>query len=80
MLVRHATDDFQISSADNTYSYQCLVHTPLAMSICELRNRTIAKVLPEDLLKPTLIHILLALDFLHTEAKIVHTGIIFLIL
>lgn len=47
------------------------------MSLCELRNRTIDKVLPEDLLKPTLIHILLALDFLHTEAKIVHTGIVF---
>ncbi|KAJ5900246.1 protein kinase [Penicillium subrubescens] len=75
VLVRRAIDDFQISSADNTYSYQCLVHPPLAMSLCELRNRTIEKVLPEDILKPTLIHILLALDFLHTEAKIVHTDI-----
>ncbi|KAE8408655.1 protein kinase [Aspergillus pseudonomiae] len=75
LLVRQAIDDFQISSADNTYSYQCLVHPPLAMSLCELRNRVIEKVLPEDLLKPALIHILLALDFLHTEAKIVHTDI-----
>ncbi|KAJ5682377.1 protein kinase [Penicillium macrosclerotiorum] len=73
VLVRRAIDDFQISSADNTYSYQCLVHPPLAMSLCELRNRVTEKVLPEDLLKPTLIHILLAVDFLHTEAKIVHT-------
>lgn len=44
------------------------------MSLFELRNRTVAKVLPENLLKPTLIHILLALDFLHTEAGIIHTG------
>lgn len=73
VLVRCAIDDFQISSAENTYPHQFLVHPPLAMSICELRNRTVDKVLPEDLLKPTLIHILLALDFLHTEAKIVHT-------
>lgn len=50
------------------------------MSLCELRNRTMEKVLPDDLLKPTLIHILLALDFLHTEAKLVHTGTIFLII
>lgn len=52
----------------------------LAMGLCELRNRIIDKVLPEDLLKQPLIHILLALDFLHTQAKIVHTGIEFLIL
>lgn len=44
------------------------------MSVFELRNRAVAKVLPENLLKPTLIHILLALDFLHTEAGIIHTG------
>lgn len=78
LLVRHALDDFQLTSVDNTYSYQCLVHPPLAMSLCELRNRTINKVLPEEFLKPVLIHILLALDFLHTEAKIVHAGMIFL--
>lgn len=80
MLVRRAIDDFQISSTDNTYSYQCLVHPPLAISLYELRHRTIEKVLPEDLLKLTLIHTLLALDFLHTEAKTIHTGIILLIL
>lgn len=75
MLVRRAIDDFTISCANNNYSYQCLVHPPLAMSLCELRNRTMEKLLPEDLLKPVLIHILLALDFLHTEAKIIHTDI-----
>lgn len=77
--VRRAIDDFRISSVDNEYSYQCLVHPPLAMSLCELRNRAMEKVLPEYLLKPILIHILLALDFLHTEAKVVHTSTIFLI-
>ncbi|KAJ6036014.1 serine/threonine protein kinase [Penicillium herquei] len=45
------------------------------MSLFELRNRAVAKVLPSNLLKPTLIHILLALDFLHTEAGIIHTDI-----
>jgi hypothetical protein len=50
------------------------------MSLSELSHGTVEKVLPEDLLKLTLIHILLALDFLHTEAKIIYTGILFLIL
>lgn len=76
ILVRRAIDDFQLSSADNTHSYQCLVHPPLAMSLCELRNRAKDRILPENLLRPTLIHILLALDFLHTKAKIVHSGIL----
>ncbi|KAJ5909550.1 protein kinase [Penicillium tannophilum] len=73
MLVRRAINDFQINSTDDIYTYQCLVHPPLAMSICELRNQIIEKLLPEDLLKPTLIHILLTLDFLHIEAKLIHT-------
>ncbi|PLB44857.1 protein kinase [Aspergillus steynii IBT 23096] len=74
LLVRRAVDDFHISSA-NAYSYQCLEHPPLVMSLCELRNRAVGKVLPEELLKPVLIHILLALDFLHTEAGVVHADI-----
>jgi hypothetical protein len=30
--------------------------------------------LPENLLKLVLQHVLLALDFLHSEAKVIHTG------
>jgi hypothetical protein len=56
------------------------VHPPLAMSLHGLRSRAIKKVLPEYLLKLALIHILLALDFLYAEAKIVHAGMIFLVL
>ena len=80
ILVRHALDDFQVTSDDNSHSYQCLVHPPLAMSLFELRNRAAGKVFPENLLKPTLIHILLALDFLHTDAQVIHTGKIILML
>ncbi|KAJ5368969.1 protein kinase, partial [Penicillium cataractarum] len=54
---------------------KCLVYPPLAISLYELRYRTLEKVLPEDLLKPVLIYILLAIDFLHTEAKIIYTNI-----
>ncbi|KAJ5461176.1 protein kinase [Penicillium daleae] len=43
------------------------------MSLSELSYRTVEKVLPEDLLKLSLIYILLALDFLYIEAKIVYT-------
>ncbi|KAL2846366.1 protein kinase [Aspergillus pseudoustus] len=56
-------------------TYQSPVHPSLAMSLFELRNRSANKYLPEKLLKPTLVHILLALDFLHTEAHIAHTDL-----
>lgn len=72
MLVRTALDSFQIGSPDGLY--QCLIHPPLGISLFNLRNQLTAKVLPENILKLALMHILLALDFLHTEAGIVHTG------
>ncbi|KAJ5677298.1 kinase-like domain-containing protein [Penicillium maclennaniae] len=68
ILVRTVLDKFQLSSADGSSFHQCLIHPPLGMSLYELRNRTAKKVFPEILLKPTLIHILIALDFLHSEA------------
>ncbi|KAE8350529.1 protein kinase [Aspergillus coremiiformis] len=75
LLVRTLLESFHLNSPDGSHSCQCLVHPPLAMSLFELRNRTKGKVFPEDLLKQTLIHILLALDFLHTEAHVIHTDI-----
>ncbi|KAJ5097783.1 kinase-like domain-containing protein [Penicillium angulare] len=77
LFVRSILDKFQLSSLDNStsHSYQCLIHPPLAMSLYELRRKTPEHSLPEDLLKPALIHLLLALDFLHTEAHMIHTDI-----
>ncbi|KAJ5086607.1 kinase-like domain-containing protein, partial [Penicillium alfredii] len=80
ILIRTVLDGFQIPSADGSHSHQCLVHPPLAVSLLELRNRTKAKVFPDSLLKPALIHILLALDFLHTEAHVIHTGMLLLVI
>lgn len=72
-LIRKALDSFQISTAEG--SFQCLVHPPLGISLYDFRNHLKAKVLPEKIVKLTLMHLLLALDYLHTEAGIVHTDI-----
>ncbi|KAK2756125.1 hypothetical protein FQN54_005533 [Arachnomyces sp. PD_36] len=72
-LVRTALDDFEISAP--TGKHLCLIHQPLGMRLADLKARASGRKLPEELLKLTLIHILHALDFLHTEAKIVHTDI-----
>lgn len=42
----------------------------------DLLTKFAAKLLPEKLLKMTLLHMLLALDYLHTEVGIIHTGIL----
>ena len=72
ILVRKALDSFQIDATEGPY--HCLVHQPLGISLQDLQNRFRAKVLPEKLVKLTLIHLLLALDYLHSEAGIIHTG------
>lgn len=74
MLVCTALDSFQIGTIDGFF--QCLVHKPLGISLCDLRLQFAAKLLPEKLLKLTLLHLLLALDYLHTEVGMIHTGIL----
>ncbi|KAL5366226.1 kinase-like protein [Aspergillus floccosus] len=71
--IRKALDSFHISSTNGTFA--CLVHPPLGMSLYDFRTQLRAKVLPEEIVKLTLIHLLLALDYLHTEARIIHTDI-----
>jgi serine/threonine-protein kinase SRPK3 len=74
MLVRTALDNFQIANAKGRY--QVIVHQPLGIRLYDLRHRFVDKILPEGAVKMTLIHLLLALDYLHTEAGIIHTGMI----
>ena len=71
-LVRTINDAFEVVGCEG--SHQCLVHKPLGMSLSSLRARCPSRKMPEQLLKLTLTHIFLALDFLHTEARVVHTG------
>lgn len=74
MFVRTALDSFQIGPVGGLYQF--LVHRPLGISLYDLRTQFTAKLLPEKLLKMTLLHVLLALDYLHTEAGIIHTGML----
>jgi hypothetical protein len=71
-LVRKMLLNFEIQ--DKVHIYPCIVHKPLGMSLAKLRSRVPKKKLPENILKLTLIHILIALDFLHTKANMIHCG------
>lgn len=67
LLVRELLDSFEATGPAG--EHQCLVHKPLGMSMETLRRLCPGRKLPEDLLKVFLLHLLQALDFLHTDAK-----------
>lgn len=71
--VRSVLDAFEVFSPDG-YQHTCLIHEPLGTSLRELMEILPDRSLPEELLKTALRHILIALDFLHAEAHVIHTG------
>lgn len=73
LLVRDLLDFFKATGPAG--EHQCLVHEPLGMSMETLRQLSPGRKIPENLLKVFLIHLLQALDFLHTDAKMIHAGI-----
>ena len=73
LLVRELLDSFKAKGPAG--EYQCLVHEPLGMSMETLRQLSPGRKLPENVLKLFLNHLLRALDFLHTDAEMIHAGI-----
>ena len=70
-LIRELWDSFELTgSAGN---HQCLVLQPTHMTLLE-KMRLNPRPFDLPLLKMTLRRLLLALDFLHTEADTIHTG------
>ncbi len=70
-MVRLALDEFELPGKRG--SHVCLIYQPLGLSLKDIRNIAGGRI-PENILKSTAYGILLALDFLHAEAKVVHTG------
>lgn len=79
--IRTAFDQFELvansQSTDDMPSenFQCFAHQPMATTLFAFRKIFPRQQFPEKLLKPVLKHVLLALHFLHSEAKVVHTGL-----
>ncbi|KAI0344763.1 kinase domain protein [Trametopsis cervina] len=72
-VVRQLVDEFEVANGE--HRYQCLIHEPLSTTVAAFRRLLPSKALPLQVCKGVLVHVLLALDFLHTEANIVHTDI-----
>ncbi|CAG8254999.1 unnamed protein product [Penicillium nalgiovense] len=76
--VRTALDAFTIQNQGNGHresEHHCLVQKPMWGSFRHLMYRSPAHRLSDDLLKSGLKRIFLALDYLHTECRLVHTNI-----
>ncbi|PCH38829.1 kinase-like protein [Wolfiporia cocos MD-104 SS10] len=72
-LVREMLDEFEVTS--HNQKYQAIVYSPLAITLRGFRKMLPTKSLPVALLRSFLKHLFLALDFLHTEARVIHTDI-----
>ncbi|KAI4704940.1 hypothetical protein J4E89_009525 [Alternaria sp. Ai002NY15] len=71
--VRTALDLFTIPRKGG--DHRCLVQKPMWDSFKDLLNRNPAHRFTDELLRAGLSQVFVALDYLHTEAKIVHTDI-----
>jgi hypothetical protein len=73
--VRTLLDNFEIGTSAGCHI--CLVHKPLGLPLSDFQALLPSGKLPQDILKLTLIHVLLALDYLHTDGHLIHTGMRF---
>ncbi|CAD0114711.1 unnamed protein product, partial [Aureobasidium uvarum] len=69
--IRRLLDSFEVQGPHGRHI--CLVHEPLGISFDELRDFTAGRVFDEDLIRQTFRPILEGFDFLHREAKVIHT-------
>ena len=72
-FVRSLLDSFDINGPED--KHRCLVHPPLWKSMRDFLFSNPVQRLPTMILAVTLHRLFLALDYLHTECKVIHTGI-----
>jgi len=70
--VRQLLDSFDAAGPDG--SHRCLVHPPSWESLLTFLHRNPVRRLPKPLMALSLYQAFLALDFLHTECRLIQTG------
>jgi hypothetical protein len=71
-LVRTIRDQFVVTGP--TGQHHCLVHTPLSIKLSVLHRLMPNERFPSNVTRSFAWHILKALDFLHSEARVIHCG------
>ena len=70
-MVRRKLDSFALPREIGPHT--CIAHSPLSLTMRDIRNMAGGQI-PSSILKPMMYGLLLALDYLHSEAHVVHTG------
>ena len=70
--IRALLDQFQLRGRYG--AHKCLVHEPLGLTLKDIREMSEGEKVDAQLLKPIIKYLLMSLDFLHSEARVVHTG------
>ncbi|CAG8938723.1 unnamed protein product [Penicillium salamii] len=73
--LRPLIEVFQAQSPDGYGTHDCLVHPPLGISLDQLTALLPDGVMTSAMVRTTMRNILAALDFLHTEAGVIHTDL-----
>ena len=71
-VIRTLLDTFDIDGPQD--KHRCLVHPPLWESVLAFLRRNPVERLPSPVIAVVLHRLFLALDYLHTECQISHTG------
>jgi serine/threonine-protein kinase SRPK3 len=77
-LVRRAIDSFT-TKGSNGQEHQVIVHEPLSIKITQLQRLMPNYQFPAPVLRAFSYKMLLALDFLHSEAGVIHCGELFIL-
>lgn len=72
LYLRKSLDTFTVQGPNG--EHHCLVHEPMLEDTTQLLCRNPSHRFTEDLLRVFIRCLLLALDYLHTEAHLIHTG------
>ncbi|KAH9988758.1 kinase domain protein [Xylariaceae sp. FL0662B] len=72
-FVRIPLDHFQLRGPEGTHS--CLVYTPMRETLFKVQHRRAHQRLEPRLFKLIVYSLLLAIDYLHTECRLIHTDI-----
>ncbi|KAL4934867.1 hypothetical protein BDV06DRAFT_217829 [Aspergillus oleicola] len=75
LCLRPLIEIFQAQSPDRHSVHNCLVHPPLGISLDQLTSLLPEGVMSSAMVRTTVRNILAALDFLHTEAGVIHTDL-----
>lgn len=73
-FIRLLRKSFKLDHPKSGKKSLCLIHEPMGMSLEDVRKVACDGHVSLEFLKPMLLYLLAALDFMHTKANMVHTG------